>query len=185
MTQDPLLPSSGVPSREISLSLREHNVSFVLPAGAKMEGNLVTPGGVMIYGELVGDVFCESGSFIVMPGAAYRGIAEADCVYVSGTVASSAGRKRSALVSRNLLAASKDAQIDADLFAQSFALHKARVWGQLHALDEAAHHREGNQAVHLASRSQGASDARTARDVAPDQSGANAIARGKVSPLRR
>lgn len=131
---------------EIDLSLREHNIGFILPVGARLEGKLLIPHGVLIYGDFIGDIFCESGSAIVMAGGRFRGMLEADRVYIEGDV-SSVTERRSTLIARQMIAGSATSRISADIFSKSFALHKAKVWGTLRTLEEAQPLRKNNRAT--------------------------------------
>lgn len=135
------------PQGEISLSLREHNISFTLPYGARMEGRLLLPGGALIYGDFVGDIFCESGSVIVKKGGRFQGMVEADQIYIEGEVSSIDAKRRSTLIARRMVAGSSTSKINADIFSVSFALHKAKVWGALRTLEESAPYRKNNTAI--------------------------------------
>jgi len=141
-------PADPRPQSQISLSLREHNIGYILPHGAKADGRLLLPCGALIHGDFIGDIFCESGSVIIKEGARFRGMVEADIIYVEGEVSSIAGvGNRSTLIGRQMVAASSVARINADIFSQSFALHKAKVWGTLRTLEEAEQRRQGNRAI--------------------------------------
>lgn len=137
----------GKPQDAISLSLREHNISFTLPFGARLEGRLLLPGGALIFGDFIGDIFCESGSVIVKKGARYQGMAEADQIYIEGEVSSLDEKRRSTLIARRLVACSSTSRVNADVFSASFALHKAKIWGTMRTLEEAEPFRRNNKAI--------------------------------------
>lgn len=141
-------PYSGSGESEITLSLKEHNIGFVLPFGSRMEGRLLLAGGALIFGDFVGDIFCESGSVIIKKGGRFRGIIEADRIYVEGEVSSIDGEKmRSTLIARNMIAGSSSSQINANIFSESFSLHRAKVWGALRTLEESGQYRKKNRAA--------------------------------------
>lgn len=121
---------------QLTLSLREHNIGFSLPAGATLEGALLNlPHGALISGTFVGTLKCEHGSVIIAATARIRGVIEADRIYIEGEVASSKNI-RTKLAGRWLVAASSDARINADLFSNAFALHKPKFWGQVFTMDD-------------------------------------------------
>lgn len=146
---------AGSVGTEISLSIREHNICFTVPFGARFEGRLLLPGGALIYGDVVGDIFCESGSIIIHKGGRFRGMAEADRIYIEGEVSSLEDEKRrSALVGRKMVAGSSNARINADIYSMSFSLHRSKVWGTLKTLEEANIARQKNRAVAIESRAE-------------------------------
>ena len=131
---------------EITLSLRDHGITFTIPFGARMEGKLLLPGGALIHGDFIGDLYCETGAVLIMPGARFSGQLEADEIYIQGEVLPVAGNKRSILVARTLVAASESSRINADVYSPSFGLHKAKIWGTLNTLEEASEVRKSNRA---------------------------------------
>jgi cytoskeletal protein CcmA (bactofilin family) len=143
------------PQGEINLSLREHNVAFVLPFGARMEGKLLLPCGALIYGDFSGDIFCESGSIIVKKGGRFKGMAEADKIYIEGEVSPVDERRRSVLIARQLIAGSSASKINADVFSAAYALHKAKIWGTLRTLEEGNAYRTSNKAIERLGQSKG------------------------------
>jgi len=75
--------------RPLSLSIREHDICFVVPAGARIDAvRLDLPGGILILGALRGQVFCSHGSAIVAAGAEFQGEIEACDIYVEGKITS-------------------------------------------------------------------------------------------------
>lgn len=136
---------------QIILSLSEHNVGFYLPPGARQNGRLALPYGALICGTFVGDMLCHSGSVIIAEGAKFRGSIEANRIYVVGHISSSEST-RSRIVARELLAAASSAQINADLFAPSWALHKPKIWGLMESLDDEAVAKLKQSAAERASR---------------------------------
>lgn len=134
----------------LNLNLREHNIGFYLPPGAHLEGRLRCPTGALIAGTFIGELLVESGSLIITGSAGFRGIAEADRVYVEGRVASAKaakGASRSILIGRRLIAASADSEIDADLFAPTFTTTRAKIWGRMHSLEEVVDRPLGKKAT--------------------------------------
>lgn len=86
----PLDSASGKPHlRPLSLSIREHNICFVVPAGARIDATrLDLPGGILVLGALRGQVFCSHGSAIIAAGAEFQGEIEACDIYVEGKITS-------------------------------------------------------------------------------------------------
>lgn len=81
--------------RPLSLSIREHDICFVVPAGARIDATrLDLPGGILILGALRGQVFCSHGSAIVAAGAEFQGEIEACDIYIEGKVTSPKGANR-------------------------------------------------------------------------------------------
>lgn len=75
--------------RPLSLSIREHNICFVVPAGARIDAvRLDLPGGILVLGALRGQVFCSHGSAIIAAGGEFQGDIEACDIYVEGKVTS-------------------------------------------------------------------------------------------------
>jgi len=76
--------------RRLDLSLKEHEICFVVPAGAKIDANtLDIPGGILILGALRGKVFCSRGSAIIASGGEFQGEMDAENIYVEGIITSS------------------------------------------------------------------------------------------------
>ena len=97
---------------------------------------MVLQHGALICGEFIGDILCEKGSVIIAKGARMRGRIEADRIYIEGEVGSGK-TTRSILIGRQLIAGGSTAKIDADLYSRLFAIHKAKIWGQLQTMEEA------------------------------------------------
>ena len=131
---------------EITLSLRDHHIAFTLPYGARFDGQLLLPCGALIHGDFVGDLFCETGSVLIKKGARFSGQIEADNIYIEGEVLPVSDKKRSIVVARSLVAGSSSSRINADIYSPSFAVHKSKIWGSLHTLEEAAEVRKSNRA---------------------------------------
>lgn len=75
--------------RHLNLSIKDHDICFVVPAGSKIDAHrLDLPGGILILGALRGRVFCASGSAIVAAGGEFQGDLDAVNVYVEGKVTS-------------------------------------------------------------------------------------------------
>lgn len=78
--------------RSMELSMREHHICFVVPAGAKIDAyTLDLPGGVLILGALRGKVNCAVGSMIIAKGGEFQGSAEASDIFIEGKVTSQGG----------------------------------------------------------------------------------------------
>lgn len=131
----------------ISLDIADHEIGFIVPAGARMQGRLHLPCGALILGEFVGEILCARGSLIIKNGARARLIGEADRVYVEGNVASltldadtkdaDQGPSRSVLIGRQVVAAASSAECNADMYAPQFAVTKgAKVWGRMLTIED-------------------------------------------------
>lgn len=145
---NPVVASAVAAAGEISISIREHNIGFILTAQDIFEGKLLLPCGALIHGQLFGDIFCESGSLVVSKFGYFRGIAEADLIYVEGVVATLKGIKRkSVLIARKMIAGSSNAKINADIFSQTFTIHKSTVKGTMRTFEESGRVRSSNQAT--------------------------------------
>lgn len=107
----------------LTANLREHEICFVVPAGATINANLDNPGGVLILGRYSGKLRCARGSLIIGPGAEFMGTAEADSIYVQGTVRPTRSNGPSLLKGRMLVAISEIARGQADLLSRAFAIH--------------------------------------------------------------
>lgn len=76
--------------RALDLSLKEHEICFVVPAGARIDAHrLDLPGGILVLGALRGRVFCSQGSAIIAAGGEFQGEIDAVDIYVEGRVTSS------------------------------------------------------------------------------------------------
>lgn len=122
-------------ARELRINLRDHNIGFYLPAGGRLEGRLALACGALIGGDFVGDIVCSAGSIVIQAGARIRGRLEAERIYVEGEVSSAPGQ-RSILVGRTLLAAGARAAIDAEMYATTWELRRAKLWGAVRTLEE-------------------------------------------------
>lgn len=81
--------STGAELRTLSLSIKEHDICFVVPAGARIDAHrLDLPGGILVLGALRGSVFCSSGSAIIAKGAEFQGELNAANIYVEGRITS-------------------------------------------------------------------------------------------------
>ena len=129
------MTSSTYPG-ELVLSIRDHDISFVVPAGTRMEARAALPGGALICGEFTGELLSQHGSIVIAAGATVQGTLEADNIYIEGDVSSSP-TKLSILIARNLIAAGAAARIHANLFANVWNLNRPKLWGQIHTFDEA------------------------------------------------
>lgn len=122
-------------ARDLSLSLKEHNICFVVPAGAKIDAHRMDlPGGILILGALRANVFCASGSAIVAAGGEFQGDLDAVDIYIEGKITSpkSSSRPVSRLKARGeqepsnndirggLAAFGVNAQVHAHILARAF-----------------------------------------------------------------
>lgn len=124
-------PANG----SLTLSIRDHQIGFLLPQGATLDGaNLDLPHGAIIAGTFIGNIKCEHGSVVITETARVCGRVEAERVYIEGEIASTR-EARSRVIGRWLVAASSKARINADLCSNAFSLHKPRFWGQLITMD--------------------------------------------------
>jgi hypothetical protein len=123
-------------THDIALTLRNHNVTFILPAGARLVGDLDLANGGVILGEVIGNITCGQGSLIVDAKGHVRGRIEADRIYVAGRVSS--GEQPSQLIGRKLVAAGNASTVQADIFTPSCSVDRAAFNGTIHTLDELA-----------------------------------------------
>lgn len=81
--------ASSAELRTLSLSIKEHDICFVVPAGARIDAHrLDLPGGILVLGALRGSVFCSQGSAIIARGAEFQGELDATNIYVEGRITS-------------------------------------------------------------------------------------------------
>jgi cytoskeletal protein CcmA (bactofilin family) len=120
----------------LSFDLREHNVVFVLPANSSIAGHIVVPGGALIQGKLVGSISCTGGSLIFAPNSIFAGNAEADKIYIGGSVATPKNGE-STLTARTLMAISGDGVVHANIAARLFAVNSKNVFGVIKTLPPA------------------------------------------------
>ena len=119
----------------VALSLREHQITFVLPAGARLVGDLDLPNGGLIIGEFIGDVHCRGeGSLIIEKKGHVRGRIVANRIYVKGRVSS--GATPSQLVGRTLVAVSAGSEVTADVFAGTTKIASSAFNGMIHTIDD-------------------------------------------------
>lgn len=138
----------------LTLSLREHNIGFVLPDGATLESaKLSLPHGAIISGVFIGDLVCERGSAILTRNAKFCGNIEADRVYIEGEV-DSLRTKRSQVIGRMLIAASRHATIRANLISTAHALHHPKFWGEIISLEHHLQDIEAARSVGAGTRNQ-------------------------------
>lgn len=117
----------------LAFDLREHNVIFVLPANSSIAGHIVVPGGALLQGKLVGSISCKGGSLILAPGSLFAGNAEADKIYVGGSVATPKNGE-STLTAKTLIAISGDGVVHANIAARLFAVNSKNVFGVIKTL---------------------------------------------------
>jgi len=95
------------------------------------------PNGAVIDGEWVGDlVAAGNSSIIIREGARVEGRLEAARIYVAGEVLSPTGGPASILIGRQLIFASPQAVIDADMFSPSLALSRCKIKGMMGTLED-------------------------------------------------
>jgi cytoskeletal protein CcmA (bactofilin family) len=120
----------------LNLSLREHHIGFFVPPDMVLDGScLELKFGALIYGTVIGDIWCESGSVIIAAQGRVCGNIEADRIYIEGEVASPKGSK-STLTGRLLLAASANSKVNANVRSRAFAIHRAKIWGQIEPIED-------------------------------------------------
>ena len=119
----------------LSLDLRQHNICFVLPEGATIANADVTlPGGALIYGKFTGRIICHEGSLIIPKGSSFAGKAEAQQIYVEGTIRDLPSGEPTTLVGHLLIAVSEHAIGKADLASRAFAIHATNFGGRFRTL---------------------------------------------------
>lgn len=67
---------------------QEHGICMIVPHGAQLSGDLNLPGGLLIYGTVIGKVNCAHGSLIIGEGGRLEGNAEAVDFICEGQVTS-------------------------------------------------------------------------------------------------
>ncbi|MBQ0916977.1 hypothetical protein KBW71_00735 [Hydrogenophaga aromaticivorans] len=73
----------------LSMRLEEHQICFVVPAGARIDAQtLDLPGGILVLGALRGKVTCACGSAIIALGGEFQGSLDAVDIYIEGRVTS-------------------------------------------------------------------------------------------------
>ena len=73
----------------LSIRLEEHQICFVVPAGARIDAHtLDLPGGILVLGALRGKVTCACGSAIIAKGGEFQGSLDAVDIYIEGRVTS-------------------------------------------------------------------------------------------------
>ena len=81
--------ADDVAVKSVELSLREKQICFVVPAGARIDAfTMDLPGGMLVLGALRGKVTCAVGSIIIAKGGEFQGYAEAEDIYIEGKVTS-------------------------------------------------------------------------------------------------
>jgi len=126
-------PQPASQDDDLVADLREHRISFVLPAGAVLSGNLDNQGGALIQGKFTGNIHCREGSLIIARGGEFSGRAEADSVYIEGTVRSIQGANAGPSILRGrLLAAISELAVGvAELHSRDFAIHSRKFVANL------------------------------------------------------
>lgn len=121
----------SAPTGQLNLQLREHGIIFFWPPGGVLEcQELTLPGGALISGEVRGNIRCASGSVLISKGAKVVGDVDADKIYIEGMVGSTEARM-SELRGRYLLAVSATANVIANLWSRSYAIHGGSIFGTL------------------------------------------------------
>ena len=129
-------PSNSKITDALTLSLRDQDVGFFLPARAVLHNaRLELPHGALISGTFVGDLICEGGSVVVTEEGQVCGHIEANKVYIAGKIASTRER-RSLVTGRTMIAAGSTARINADLRSAAFAIHRPKLWGKLISIED-------------------------------------------------
>jgi hypothetical protein len=135
-TQQHIAPSRAEPLNDhLRLSLADHGVGFIVPAGARFAGELDLPCGALVHGVLHGRIRCEQGSLIFAPGSEFAGEAHADMVYVCGEVKSQRSSAPSVITGKMLVSVSRSATGRAQLASKQFAICSSRFAGTMHSLD--------------------------------------------------
>lgn len=119
---------------ELELSLREHQICFVLGVGEQVLGHIRLSRGALIQGYVDGSIECETGSIIIAETGCVIGSISADKVIIEGTVKSVADRQRHHVLGRELVAVASVASVDADLYSKAFSIHSESIQGSLNSL---------------------------------------------------
>lgn len=123
------LPGS-IESDVINLDIVNHEISFIVPVGAQIAGEVLLPGGALICGKFSGKIKSSRGSIIIANGAVFEGEAEADSVYIAGSVRNYKIDGSRSVVSKILghvlIAVSLTAEGQADLRGGSFSVNSGK-----------------------------------------------------------
>lgn len=124
---------------DLSLSLQDHRIGMVIPAGARIVGTLELPTGVLVRGAVSGSIACNEGSVVVAEGGHVTGNIEADRIYIEGDVGPpfdgvDDGEPPVRCVASELIAVAEGAQVRSNLMAPAFSIHSDAIKGQLETL---------------------------------------------------
>lgn len=98
--------------QSLELSLRDKQICFVVPAGARLDAiSLHLPGGMLVLGALRGKVICSQGAIIIAKGGEFQGDAEAHSFFIEGVVTSPAINSNRVTLSK-LTAREKRTRVD-------------------------------------------------------------------------
>ncbi|MES2977736.1 MAG: polymer-forming cytoskeletal protein [Pseudomonadota bacterium] len=83
------LTADTTAKRGLEISMRDHQICFVVPAGSRIEAfTLDLPGGILVLGALRGKVTCAAGNAIIAHGGEFQGSLDAADVYIEGRISS-------------------------------------------------------------------------------------------------
>ncbi|WP_371436235.1 polymer-forming cytoskeletal protein [Polaromonas sp.] len=95
-------PTEALESLELSLS--DHRICMVIPAGSKIDAlTMDLQGGLLILGALRASVTCATGSVIIAKGGEFQGSLKANDVIIEGRITSpldASGRPQPATISQ-------------------------------------------------------------------------------------
>lgn len=129
---------------EFEAGLKQHQICFVVPAGAKIDAHTIElPGGILILGAVRGKIICQTGSAIIKAGGEFQGVLDVNDCLIEGQVTSpedASGRPipntMSMITARGsvdatgrrvggIVAISSMAKISANLRAHSYSVNRA------------------------------------------------------------
>jgi hypothetical protein len=127
----------GQDGGDLVLDLRDHEICWVLPPGSALTGTLDIPGGALVQGTFVGRLRCARGSLVVAADGEFTGEADADRIYVDGTIRSIRKGEPSVLRGQQLVAISEHARGQAELISRAFAIHTRSFAARITTVREA------------------------------------------------
>lgn len=120
----------------LQVDLEEKQIVYVVPTGATIRhATTHLPGGALIQGEFNGTMVCERGALIIAEGAMFSGYAEADEIYIAGSVGHEREGKKSRLIGRALIAVAEVAKVHADMSSRLFSIHTRNISGHTTTLE--------------------------------------------------
>lgn len=126
---------------QLMLSLVDHHIGLIIPANTTFTGNeILCDHGVAVFGTVMANIICRSGSIIVADRARVCGSLTAQNIYIAGTVVSpktASGPRRLALLrALDLIALSATSRVNADLCARVYDIKTPGFTGRIYDENE-------------------------------------------------